>query len=38
MGSDDGGSVIVIDPDAMNGTPCFGGARVPFENLMAIRI
>jgi uncharacterized protein (DUF433 family) len=26
--------VIVIDPEVMNGTPCFRGTRVPFENLM----
>ena len=26
--------VIVIDPDVMNGTPCFRGTRVPFKNLM----
>jgi uncharacterized protein (DUF433 family) len=26
--------VIVIDPDVMNGTPCFLGTRVPFKNLM----
>jgi uncharacterized protein (DUF433 family) len=26
--------VIVIDPDIMNGTPCFRGTRVPFKNLM----
>jgi uncharacterized protein (DUF433 family) len=25
---------IVIDPDVMNGTPCFGGTRVPFKNLI----
>ncbi|MBK5290094.1 MAG: DUF433 domain-containing protein [Acidobacteriia bacterium] len=24
--------VIVIDPDVMNGTPCFRGTRVPFKN------
>jgi uncharacterized protein (DUF433 family) len=26
--------VIVIDPDVMNGTPCFRGTRVPFTNLI----
>ena len=26
--------VIVIDPDIMNGTPCFRGTRVPFKNLI----
>jgi len=26
--------VITIDPDVMNGTPCFRGTRVPFENLI----
>ena len=25
---------IVIDPDIMNGTPCFRGTRVPFKNLI----
>jgi uncharacterized protein (DUF433 family) len=25
---------IVIDPEVMNGTPCFRGTRVPFRNLM----
>ena len=25
---------IVIDPDVMNGTPCFRGTRVPFKNLI----
>lgn len=25
---------IVIDPDVMNGTPCYRGTRVPFENLI----
>jgi len=24
----------MIDPDVMNGTPCFRGTRVPFKNLM----
>jgi len=27
-------SAIVIDPEVMNGTPCFRGTRVPFKNLM----
>ena len=26
--------IIVIDPDIMNGTPCFRGTRVPFKNLI----
>ncbi len=26
--------VIVVDPEVMNGTPCFRGTRVPFKNLM----
>ena len=26
--------VIGIDPDVMNGTPCFRGTRVPFKNLI----
>jgi len=26
-------SAIVVDPDIMNGTPCFRGTRVPFKNL-----
>ena len=25
---------IVIDPEIMNGTPCFRGTRVPFKNLI----
>ena len=25
---------IVVDPEVMNGTPCFRGTRVPFKNLM----
>jgi uncharacterized protein (DUF433 family) len=25
---------IVIDPDVLNGTPCFRGTRVPFKNLI----
>ena len=24
---------IAVDPDIMNGTPCFRGTRVPFKNL-----
>jgi uncharacterized protein (DUF433 family) len=28
------GHVIVVDPDIMNGTPCFRGTRVPFKNLI----
>lgn len=24
---------IVIDPELLNGTPCFRGSRVPFKNL-----
>ena len=27
-------TVIVIDPEVMNGTPCFRGTRVPFKNLI----
>jgi uncharacterized protein (DUF433 family) len=27
-------SVIVSDPEIMNGTPCFRGTRVPFRNLI----
>jgi uncharacterized protein (DUF433 family) len=27
-------SVIVVDPEVMNGTPCFRGTRVPFKNLI----
>src|SRR5947209_2008253 len=27
-------SVIVSDPDVMNGTPCFRGTRVPFMNFI----
>ena len=27
-------SVIAIDPEVMNGTPCFQGTRVPLKNLM----
>lgn len=26
--------VIVIDPEVMNGAPCFRGTRVPFNNLI----
>jgi len=26
--------VIVIDPEIMNGMPCFRGTRVPFKNLI----
>jgi uncharacterized protein (DUF433 family) len=26
--------VIAIDPDIMNGTPCFRDTRVPFKNLI----
>jgi uncharacterized protein (DUF433 family) len=26
--------MIVVDPEVMNGTPCFRGTRVPFKNLM----
>jgi uncharacterized protein (DUF433 family) len=27
-------SAIFVDPDIMNGTPCFRGTRVPFKNLI----
>lgn len=27
-------SIIVSDPEVMNGTPCFRGTRVPFKNLI----
>ena len=27
-------TVIVVDPEVMNGTPCFRGTRVPFKNLI----
>jgi uncharacterized protein (DUF433 family) len=27
-------AVIVIEPDVMNGMPCFRGTRVPFKNLI----
>jgi uncharacterized protein (DUF433 family) len=26
--------VIIVDPDVMNGTPCFRATRVPFKNLI----
>ncbi len=26
--------MIVVDPEIMNGTPCFRGSRVPFQNLI----
>jgi len=26
--------VIVVDPEIMNGTPCFRGTRIPFKNLI----
>ena len=26
--------VIVVDPEVMNGTPCFRDTRVPFKNLI----
>lgn len=26
--------IIVIDPEIMNGMPCFRGTRVPFKNLI----
>ena len=26
--------IIVLDPEVLNGTPCFRGTRVPFRNLM----
>jgi uncharacterized protein (DUF433 family) len=26
--------IIVIDPEVMNGIPCFRDTRVPFKNLM----
>jgi uncharacterized protein (DUF433 family) len=26
--------VIVVNPEVMNGTPCFRGTRVPFKNLI----
>lgn len=27
-------AIIVADPEIMNGTPCFRGTRVPFQNLI----
>lgn len=27
-------AVIVADPEILNGTPCFRGTRVPFQNLI----
>ena len=27
-------TIIVADPEIMNGTPCFRGTRVPFKNLI----
>jgi uncharacterized protein (DUF433 family) len=27
-------TIVVIDRDVMNGTPCFRGTRVPFKNLI----
>jgi uncharacterized protein (DUF433 family) len=29
-----GEPAIVVDPEVMNGMPCFRGTRVPFRNLM----
>ncbi len=29
-----GERVIVVDPEILNGTPCFRGTRVPFRNLL----
>ncbi len=26
--------IVAIDPDILNGTPCFRGTRVPFKNLI----
>jgi len=26
--------MIIVDPDILNGTPCFRGTRVPFKNLI----
>ena len=26
--------VIIVDPEVMNGTPCFRDTRVPFKNLI----
>jgi len=28
------GPIIVVDPEIMNGTPCFRGTRVPLQNLL----
>jgi uncharacterized protein (DUF433 family) len=27
-------AVIIVDPEILNGTPCFRGTRVPFKNLI----
>ena len=29
-----GESVVKIDPEIMSGAPCFGGTRVPIQNLI----
>jgi len=26
--------IVVVDPELMNGTPCFAGTRVPVRNLL----
>ncbi len=26
--------VVVVDPEVLNGTPCFRGTRMPFKNLI----
>lgn len=26
--------IVVVDPEILNGTPCFRGTRVPFKNLI----
>ncbi len=26
--------IIIVDPEVMNGMPCFRGTRAPFKNLM----
>ena len=26
--------IITVDPNTLNGTPCFRGTRVPFKNLI----
>ncbi len=26
--------MVVVNPEIMNGTPCFRGTRVPFKNLI----